>query len=661
MNKKQKRALTRIISGAALLVIIAISLKLVSDKLEMSSTMERVIYTALYLIPYLIIGGGVLVKAAKNIRNGQVFDENFLMVIATIGAFLLGEYKEAVAVMLFYQVGELFENIAVNKSRTAITALVNLRPDYANIERDGEIEKADPYDVAVGDTIVVLAGEKVPIDGVVLEGESYVNTAALTGESVPRRIAAGDTILSGCINEQGILRIRVTKEFDDSTVAKILDMVENASSKKSRSESFITRFARYYTPFVVIAALLVAVLPPIVLSQSFATWIGRALIFLVISCPCALVISVPLGFFGGIGAASKLGILVKGSNYLEAMANADTIVFDKTGTLTEGVFQVNEIVPSGESDSDRLLELAAYAESYSNHPIAESIERAYESAGYKVEKDMIDDVSEIAGKGICLTLKAEAVSDTDSDSNMQGGANGKSIYYVGNAKLLIENNITLPERFCTHSGTIVYVADDKKCLGFIVISDVVKKNTKQAIKRLHDIGVTNSVMLTGDRRDTADAVASEIGITTVYSELLPGEKLAKLEEIISADNGRHSKVAFVGDGINDAPSLTRADIGIAMGAMGQDAAIEAADIVLMDDNPDKIATVSLIGRKTLKIVRQNIVFALGVKLLAMILGVLGIAGMWFAVFADVGVSVLAILNSMRMLKFSEQRTSNAYK
>lgn len=644
MNKKQKKNLKTIITSIALLVVMLAFDRLLVDGLQISDILKRMILTVMYLVPYLVVGLTVIIKAFKNIKNGQVFDENFLMVIATIGAFVLGEYTEAAAVMLFYQVGQLFENIAVNKSRTAITSLVNMRPEYANIKKDGELEKVDPYDVMVGDTIVVLPGERVPLDGVITEGESFVDTAALTGESIPRRAAVGDTILSGCINQQGVLSIEVTKEFDDSTVAKILDMVENASTRKSRSESFITRFARYYTPIVVFAALAVAVITPVILQESFAKWIGRALIFLVISCPCALVISVPLGFFGGIGAASKLGILVKGSNYLEAMAHADTVVFDKTGTLTEGVFKVNEMVLGEGIAYTTVSTIAAYAESYSNHPIAVSIMKAFEEAGNKVDEALVLDVSEVAGHGIQLKLKENAAHEL--------GINASSVYYVGNAKLLAKHGI---EPLATEgkNGTIVFVADEKQCLGFITISDVIKKDTKQAVEELYAAGVSDTVMLTGDRREAANAVAAELGIRTVYSELLPGDKLNKLEEMIQQKGGSENakQVCYVGDGINDAPALTRADIGIAMGAMGQDAAIEAADIVLMDDNPRKIATVSRIGRKTLAIVRENIVFALGIKLLAMVLGVMGIANMWFAVFADVGVSVIAILNSMRMLKF----------
>lgn len=636
MNKKQKRTLRNIILSIVLLVVITVAYKLWFADMDMAGWAKRLVATGLYLIPYFIVGGKVLLKAVRNILHGKIFDENFLMALATIGAFALEEYTEAAAVMIFYQVGELFENIAVNKSRTAITSLVNLRPDYANIEQDGELVKVDPTDVVVGDVIVVLPGEKIPLDGVIVQGDSFIDTAALTGESVPRRVVTGDNIMSGCVNGQGMLHIRVEKEFGESTVAKILDMVENASSKKSRSESFITRFAKYYTPIVVIAAVVVAILPPIVFNQSFSLWIGRALIFLVISCPCALVISVPLGFFGGIGAASKYGILVKGSNYLEAMAEADTIVFDKTGTLTEGVFKVDEVVGVGEMSKDEILTLAAYAECYSNHPIAKSIETAYEETGEKIIKDDIDDIEEIAGKGVHLTYKGREI-------------------YVGNQTLLSAFNIALDDNIISatskHFGTVVYVAETGKCLGYITISDVIKKDSAKAIDRLHKQGVKNSIMLTGDRKEAAEKVAAELGIKNVHSELLPGDKLTCLEDIIS--NGNEGKTVFVGDGINDAPALTRADIGIAMGALGQDAAIEAADIVLMDDNPAKIATVQTIGRKTLAIVRQNIVFALGVKFVVMILGIFGIANMWLAVFADVGVSVIAILNSMRMLKFRE--------
>ncbi len=649
MNKKHKRQLKRIILALVLLVVMVIIHKLVIDKFSLGNVMSRVILTAMYMIPYFIVGGKVLIKAGRNILNGQVFDENFLMSLATVGAFVLGEYTEAAAVMLFYQVGELFENIAVNKSRNAVTALVGLRPDYANINKDGEIVKVDPLEVVVGSEIIILPGEKVPVDGVVVNGSSFVNTSALTGESVPRQVNVDDTVLSGCINEGGKLVLKTTKKYDDSTVAKILDMVENASEKKSRSESFITRFAKYYTPLVVITALIVSIVPPIFLGEEFAKWISRALIFLVISCPCALVISVPLGFFGGIGAASKLGILVKGSNYLEAMAQVKTVVFDKTGTVTEGVFKVNEVVCAGKCNEEELLRLAAHCESYSNHPIAKSIETAYLN-GYgaaeatvgatsnkkTIDKSIIGDVKEISGKGISAELQG-------------------SIIHVGNKKLMTDIGVQYTE-VAEGVGTIVYIARDKEYLGYIVISDIIKKDAKKAISDMHSLGVRDTVMLTGDRAKTADYVAGQLGIKTVYSELLPGDKMTKLEDIIASQgNGKNrGKVAFVGDGVNDAPALTRADIGIAMGALGQDAAIEAADIVLMDDNPKKIGTVHAIGVKTLTIVRQNIVFALGVKFLVMVLGVFGFANMWLAVFADVGVAVLAILNSMRMLHFHEK-------
>ncbi|MBO6115034.1 MAG: cadmium-translocating P-type ATPase [Lachnospiraceae bacterium] len=637
MNRKQKRTLKNIIISIILMIIISVIFKIIDSRMQkLPNYAVRLIKTSAYLVPYLIVGLKVLKKAGRNILNGRVFDENFLMTLATIGAFALGEYTEAAAVMIFYQIGELFENIAVNKSRTAITSLVKLRPDYANIEKDGELEKVDPEEVKVDDIIVVLAGEKIPLDGVIVEGESFVNTAALTGESVPRRVVAGEEILSGCINEQGRLKIRVTKEFGESTVARILDMVENASTRKSRQESFITRFARYYTPFVVLAAVIVAFLPPIITTQSFSVWIGRALIFLVISCPCALVISVPLSFFGGIGAASNHGILVKGSNYLEAIAKADTIVFDKTGTLTKGIFAVNEIVAEDISE-DELLSLAAYAESFSNHPIGISIKEEFERRGKVIDNDKIKNTNEIAGKGIELTL---------IDGN---------IVYVGNKKLLSDIGVDPIDKKPNSYGTVVYVAKKDKCLGFITISDTVKEDAKTAIEKLKSQGIVKAVMLTGDRKETADAVAEKLGIDIVHSELLPADKLTKLEAVMKEekDKDKEAKVIFVGDGINDAPSLIRADVGVAMGALGQDAAIEAADIVLMDDNPRRIATVNTIGKKTLRIVMENIVFALGIKLLAMVLGVLGIAGMWFAVFADVGVSVIAILNSMRMLRFHE--------
>lgn len=636
MNKKQKRSLKNIIISIALLLTVTVIYKLFIQDMDMPDTVKRILSVALYLIPYLIVGGKVLLKAFRNILNGHIFDENFLMSIATIGAFVLGEYGEAAAVMIFYQVGELFENIAVNKSRTAITSLVQLRPDYANIERDGNIEKVDPEDVAVDDVIVVLPGEKIPLDGIVVEGETYVDTSALTGESVPKRVVTGENVMSGLVNTQGVIRIKVTKVFGESAVAKILDMVENAGARKSRSESFITRFAKYYTPVVVFMAVIVAVFPPLFLGQSFSVWMGRALLFLVVSCPCALVISVPLSFFGGIGAASNHGILVKGSNYLEAIAQADTIVFDKTGTLTEGVFRVSEVAGISGVESSKVIELAALAESYSNHPIAKSIVSHYEAGGKVVNKDDIIEVKEIAGKGICLKCR-------------------EGTYYVGNLSLLEHYGISadekLKDKISGHAGTVCYLADEKKCLGYITISDVIKKESVSGVKKLYSQGVKKIIMLTGDRKEAADSVAAELGIKNVHSELLPGDKLVVLEKIINENQSGHT--VFVGDGINDAPALTRADVGIAMGALGQDAAIEAADIVLMDDNPAKIATVQNIGRKTLTIVRQNIVFALGVKVLVMVLGVLGMANMWLAVFADVGVAVIAILNAMRMLKYKE--------
>lgn len=646
MTKKQKRKLRDIILSLVLLIAVAVAFKLIGDKPGWTDLTRRIIEIVAYLIPYFIVGGKVLKKAAKNIANGQVFDENFLMSIATIGAFVLGDYSEAVAVMLFYQVGELFENIAVAKSRGAISSLVALRPDYANIEKDGELKRVEPDSIRIDDEIVVLAGEKVPLDGIIIDGDSYVDTAALTGESVPRHVATGDEILSGCINQQGKLRVRVTKEFGESTISRILDMVQHASSRKARSENFITRFARVYTPIVVLAAVVVAVIPPLVTGQTFIKWISRALLFLVVSCPCALVISVPLGFFGGIGAASKNGILVKGSNYLEAIANASTIVFDKTGTLTKGVFKVNDIVSEGIS-KDRLLEIAAYAEAFSNHPIAQSITGCYEERGHSVDKALIQDIKEISGKGLILTIE-------------------EGQYYVGNLKLLREYGIdtsngkaeVIMQRSAASIGTLVYVADTDKLQGYITISDEIKEGAVEAVAALKSQGVKNTVMLTGDRKAVAEAVAGELGIDMVYSELLPGDKLTMLEKIITSDKGDASSenvTIFVGDGINDAPSLTRADVGIAMGALGQDAAIEAADIVLMDDKPEKIALVQRIGRKTVSIVKENIAFAMAVKLVIMVLGVCGIANMWMAVFGDVGVSVIAILNSMRMLRYNENR------
>ncbi len=577
-----------------------------------------------YLVPYLLVGYDIIYKAARNISHGQVFDENFLMMIATFGAFGVGEYQEAVAVMLFYQVGELFQSYAVGKSRQSISDMMDICPEYANIEVDGQLTKVDPDDVEIGSVIVVKPGERIPLDGQVIFGESLIDTAALTGESVPRRAAEGDEVISGCVNGSGTLKVRVSKGFEDSTVAKILELVENASSKKAKVENFITRFAKYYTPIVTIGAVILAILPPLILGGGWGEWIQRACIFLVISCPCALVISVPLGFFGGIGAASRIGVLVKGSNYLEAVAEMATIVFDKTGTLTKGEFKVQEIFPAGCS-KEALLELAALGEGYSNHPIAGSIREAY---GKSLDMGRVGQASELAGLGICVPV------------------DGKEVL-LGNEKLMAERGI--PYKACGNAGTVVYAACEGVYLGAILISDSIKEGAKEAIRSMKRAGVRKCVMLTGDREQAAQAVAEELGIDQVYSQLLPGDKVAKVEELLKGQKEKE-KLAFVGDGINDAPVLTRADIGIAMGSMGSDAAIEAADIVLMDDKVEKIATTVGIARKTLRIVKQNIVFALAVKALVLILGAFGIANMWEAVFADVGVAVIAILNSMRALK-----------
>ena len=561
----------------------------------------------------------------KNISRGQVFDENFLMAIATIGAFFVGEYSEGVAVMLFYQVGELFQSYAVNKSRRSIAALMDIRPDYANVERNGEQITVDPEEIRIDEIIVVKPGEKVPLDGIVVEGSSSLDTAALTGESVPRKVEAGQDILSGVINLNGVLRIQVTKPFGESTVAKIFDLVENASSKKSKSENFITKFARYYTPAVVIAALMLAVFPPLLLGAHFSEWIHRALIFLVISCPCALVISIPLSFFGGIGGASKAGVLVKGSNYLEALSQAEIVVFDKTGTLTKGTFQVTKICPEGVSKED-LLRFASYAESYSNHPISQSLKRAY---GLEIESSKVEDVEEFSGKGVKAVVEG-------------------TIVYAGNRKLMLMQNIAVDESDLV--GTIVHVALNGKYAGYILIADEIKEDAKEAISAIQQLGMKRTVMLTGDNRETGEAVAAELGLNEVYTELLPGDKMEKMEELFQKKSEK-GKLVYVGDGINDAPVLTRADIGIAMGALGADAAIEAADIVIMTDEPSKIADALRISRKTLGIVRQNIIFALGIKGLFLIMGAFGMANMWEAVFADVGVSVIAILNAMRALRY----------
>lgn len=624
MTSKQKKMLYRIITAFVLFVVLMV--------LEHTGVLEQLpsqwLVFLIYLIPYLVIGYDIVYKAVRNISHGQVFDENFLMMVATFGAFGVKEYSEAVAVMLFYQVGELFQNYAVGKSRQSISDMMNICPEYANIEEDGVLTQVDPDDVEVGTIIVVKPGERIPLDGIVTEGTSMIDTAALTGESVPRRATVGDEIISGCVNGSSTIKVKVTKAFEDSTVARILELVENASSKKAKVENFITRFAKYYTPVVTIGAVILAILPPLVLGGGWADWIQRACIFLVISCPCALVISVPLGFFGGIGASSKIGILVKGSNYLEAVAEMTTIVFDKTGTLTKGEFKVSEVQPSADKNNtigkEELLEIAAYGEGYSNHPIANSIREAY---GKTLSMERVTDTEEIAGHGIHTFIDGREV-------------------YLGNAKLMDAQNIAYTEN--KTAGTVVYVACNNVFAGSIVISDTVKEGSKDAIRDMKQVGVKKTVMLTGDRQAAADAVAAELGIDEVHAELLPADKVGQVEKLLGAQNEKE-RLAFVGDGINDAPVLTRADIGIAMGSMGSDAAIEAADIVLMDDDIRKIASLVKIARKTLGIVKQNIVFALAVKALVLLLGALGMANMWEAVFADVGVSVIAILNSMRTL------------
>ena len=637
MTKKQKKVLRRIIISAVLLVAMAVTFT-VLDKtgmvdLENPSVMWRCIEIVAYLIPYLVIGYDILKKAFLGIIHGEVFDENFLMAIATVGAMVLGEYKEASAVMLFYQIGELFQSYAVGKSRKNITALMDIRPDYANIEKDGKLEQVDPDDVQIGTVIVVQPGEKVPIDGKVVEGSSSLNTSALTGESVPREVHVGDEIISGCVNLTGLIKIETSKEFGESTVSKILDLVENSSMKKSRSENFITRFAKYYTPAVCIAALALAVLPPLVNiimgnPAAWSKWIIRALTTLVISCPCALVISIPLSFFGGIGGASAKGILVKGSNYLEALSYTKYVVCDKTGTLTKGVFQVTEIHPEGGMSEADLLEKAALVESYSNHPISKSLKEAY---GKEIDNNRVTDAKEISGHGVSAVVDGHEVA-------------------AGNVKLMKQMNIQAAVP--TSVGTEIHVAVDGKYAGYILISDVVKPNAKEAISGLKAAGVEKIVMLTGDAKKVADAVGSELGVDEVRSELLPGDKVDEVEKLIAA-KGEKEKLAFVGDGINDAPVLSRADIGIAMGALGSDAAIEAADIVLMDDDPAKIATAMKISKKTLRIVHQNIVFALVIKFACLALGAVGFVNMWWAIFADVGVMILAVLNATRALSFKE--------
>lgn len=624
MMKKQKIMLYRIIAAAVIYVPLFVLEHM--GKLEFQS--EIPVQFLLFMIPYLIVGWDIIYRAVRNISHGQVFDENFLMCIATFGALGVKEYSEAVAVMLFYQIGELFQSYAVNRSRQSISAMMDICPEYANIEEDGKLKQVDPDDVEIGTEIVIKAGERVPLDGVVVSGTSFVDTSALTGESVPREVTEGSEIISGCVNGSGLLKVRTTKEFDDSTVAKILELVEYASSKKAHVENFITKFAKYYTPIVVCAAVVLAFLPPIILGGGFAEWIQRACIFLVISCPCALVISVPLGFFGGIGAASKQGVLVKGSNYLEALSEMKTIVFDKTGTLTKGEFVVSEVIPNG-WEKEGLLEVAALAEGYSDHPISAALKKAYEEAELgELSMDRVEQAEEIAGHGIKAKIDGRVV-------------------YAGNAKLMEEKGVEYEP--CTVPGTVVYLAAEKEFLGTIVISDTVKPEAKRAIAQLKQSGVKKTVMLTGDRKDVGEAVAESLGIDEVYTDLLPGDKVDKVEALLG-ELGEKEKLGFVGDGINDAPVLSRADIGIAMGSMGSDAAIEAADVVLMDDNILKISSIMRIAGKTLQIVHQNIVFALGVKVLVLILGALGMANMWEAVFADVGVSVIAILNSMRTLK-----------
>lgn len=617
MTKKQKKVLIRIIIAA----VLVIALQFIPVK--------GYVRFGLYMIPYFVIGYDILKKAGKGILNRQIFDENFLMTVATIGAIALGDYKEGTAVMLFYQIGELFQSYAVGKSRRNISDLMDIRPDYANVEKDGELEQVDPDEIEIGTVIVVQPGEKVPIDGVVVEGTSSLNTSALTGESVPREVSVDDEIISGCINMTGLLKIRTTKEFGESTVSKILELVENASSRKSRSENFISKFAKIYTPAVCYGALALAILPPIVrmafmgLAPEWGDWVYRALTFLVISCPCALVISIPLSFFAGIGGASREGVLVKGSSFLETLSQTKIVVFDKTGTMTKGVFEVNGIHHSPYKDEE-LLEYAALAESYSTHPISKSLQRAY---GKPIDKNRVSDVEEIGGHGLTAKVDGKVVA-------------------AGNAKLMKKLGIEYHD--CSHVGTIVHVAIDGKYAGHILISDVIKEHAAEAIAALKKSGIEKTVMLTGDAKNVADHVAAQLGIDEVCSELLPGDKVEKVEELLTKKSEK-DKLAFVGDGINDAPVLSRADIGIAMGALGSDAAIEAADIVLMDDDPLKISKAIRISRKCIRIVYENIYFAIGIKVICLVLGALGIANMWFAIFADVGVMILAVLNAIRTL------------
>ena len=628
MNRKQKKMLIRIIISAVLMIVLHFI------------PVTGVLRFLLYLIPYIVIGYNILINAFKGIINGQVFDENFLMAIATGGAIAVAfagktdDYTEAVAVMLFYQIGELFQSVAVGKSRKSISALMDIRPDYANVERDGEVESVDPDEVGIGDVIVINPGEKIPIDGVIESGESQLDTVALTGESIPRKVVTGDAVISGCINMTGVLRVKTTKEFGESTVSKVLELVENASSRKSRSEAFITRFARVYTPAVCILALLLAITPPIVMlmigkEAMWGTWIYRALTFLVISCPCALVISIPLSFFAGIGGAGKAGVLIKGSNYLEALSKTKTVAFDKTGTMTKGVFEVNAIHHST-MDEGKLLYYAAHAESASSHPIARSIIKAYAAYGLP-DRSKVEDIEEIGGNGITAVVDGVRVA-------------------VGNARLMESEGIEYKD--CHKIGTVVHIAVDGKYEGHLLISDVIKPTAGQAIANLRKVGITRTVMLTGDAKSVGESVAGELGIDEVRCELLPADKVSAVEELLSA-KGKNDILAFVGDGINDAPVLARADIGIAMGSLGSDAAIEAADIVIMDDDPVKIAKAIRISSKCMRIVYENIYFAIGIKVICLILGALGLANMWLAVFADVGVMILAVLNAIRALSVKD--------
>ncbi len=620
MTKKLKRRIRRLCIGVipfVLAIILSVIPAFTNWKLNQYLTL------GMFLLSYLTIGGNVIKTAVVNIARGQVFDENFLMTIASLGAFFVGEAPEAVAVMLFYQVGECFQSYAVNRSRKSITDLMNIKPDYAVVIRDGKEEEIEPSEAKIGEIVLVKPGERIPLDGVLLEGNTALDTVALTGESIPRDVREGDTVLSGCVNISGVIKMRVEKEYGQSTVAKILELVENATDKKSKSENFISKFARYYTPAVVISAVLLAIIPPVILSQSFEVWIYRALTFLVTSCPCALVISIPLSFFGGIGGASRAGILVKGSNYIETISKVDTVVMDKTGTLTKGIFAVQSVVPCGNTDKAVLLELAALGEAYSNHPIASSLKDAY---GKELDHNFLNNVQEVAGYGVKSVYKEKEL-------------------LVGNFKLMQQEKISCDE--ADESGTLVYVAYDKQYQGHIVIADELKQDAKDAISKMKACGIKRIVMLTGDNEETAKAVAEQLGITEYHAQLLPGDKVRLFEEIMEKADG---KIAFVGDGINDAPVLARADVGIAMGGLGSDAAIEAADIVIMNDEPSKIAKMVAIARNTLAIVKENIVFAIGIKVAILILAAIGIANMWLAVFADVGVAALAILNAMRTLK-----------